>query len=70
MNTKKLIGLLCWLAAFAIPFHSALLSTEELGKQDGGQVKGLVAFVAFVALIFMGYIFVDGSATKKAPHSH
>lgn len=69
MNSKKLIGLLCWLAAFAIPFHSALLSTEQLGKEDGGQVKGLIAFVAFLILIFTGYIFVDGSS-KKSAHSH
>lgn len=70
MNTKKLIGLLCWLAAFAIPFHSALLSTEKLGYEDGGQLKGLAAFVAFLVLVFLGYIFVDGSGSKKAQHGH
>jgi hypothetical protein len=66
MNTKKLIGFLCWLGAFAIPFHSALLSTEKVNN-----IQGLIAFVVFVVLVFTGYLLVDGSGSKSTEsHGH
>jgi hypothetical protein len=66
MNKRRIIGYLCWLAAFLIPFQSALLSTEEIGN-----VRGLISFVVLVALLFLGYILVDGAnAADKAKASH
>ena len=64
---KRIIGFLCWLAAFLIPFQSALLSTEQVSN-----VKGLVSFVALVGLVFLGYILVDGAnaADKAKAHGH
>ncbi len=56
MRTRRIIGYVCWLAAFAIPFQSALLSTEQVSN-----VKGLISFVALVILVFIGYILVDGA---------
>lgn len=65
MNTRKLIGLLCWLLAFAVPAHYALLATEEVSN-----VKGLVSFVAFMFLVFVGYWLVDSSGSGKAESQH
>ena len=53
MNTKKIIGLLCWLLAFAIPARFALLETEHVEN-----IPGLIAFVGFVFLICLRYFFV------------
>lgn len=62
MNTKRLIGYLCWLIAFIIPFQPALLSTEEVPN-----VTGLISFLIMLALLFTGYILVDGAnAAAKA----
>ncbi len=60
MNTKKIIGLLCWLFAFAIPARYGLLETETVEN-----IPGLIGFVSFVFLIFIGYFLVDGSSAKK-----
>ncbi|HEY0976319.1 MAG TPA: hypothetical protein VGE21_02520 [Flavobacteriales bacterium] len=73
MNSKKIIGFLCW-ALSLIPFQYALLNTDTVVHADGSadNVKGLISFVAFLLLIFMGYLFVD-SASSKAPaaeHGH
>lgn len=67
MNTKKLIGLACWLLAFAVPFQFALLDTESVVRPDGSpnNVKGLLSFVAMVVLLFAGYMFYDGANAKK-----
>ena len=67
MNKRRIIGYLCWLAAFLIPFQSALLSTEEVGN-----VTGLVSFVILVFMVFLGYILVDGAnaADKAKAHGH
>jgi len=67
MNTKKLIGLVCWLLAFALPFQSALLDTERVVHEDGSpnNVKGLLCFVAMLILLFAGYMFVDSANAKK-----
>ncbi|HRH39475.1 MAG TPA: hypothetical protein PK760_14075 [Flavobacteriales bacterium] len=65
MNTKKIIGLLCWLLAFAIPARYALLESETVGN-----IPGLISFVSFMFLIFIGYYLVDSSSDKKASHGH
>jgi hypothetical protein len=65
MNTRKLIGLLFWLLAFAVPAHYALLSTEEVSN-----ITGLVSFVAFMVLVFLGYWLVDSSDSGKAESHH
>lgn len=67
---KKIIGLVLWLAAFTLPFRYALLDTEELqGPEGANNIVGLISFVAMLALIFIGYVLVDGSK-KAASHGH
>ncbi|MBK9760739.1 MAG: hypothetical protein IPO90_12385 [Flavobacteriales bacterium] len=51
---------MCWLFAFAIPARYGLLETETVGN-----IPGLIGFVSFVFLIFIGYFLVDGSSAKK-----
>lgn len=65
MNTKKIIGLLLWLAAFSIPFKLSLLSTEEVDN-----ITGLASFVVMLALVFTGYALVDGSGAKAGEQGH
>jgi hypothetical protein len=65
MNTKKIIGLLLWVVAFAIPFKFALLNTEEVDN-----ITGLVGFVVFLALVFTGYALVDSSSASSGEHGH
>lgn len=65
MNTKKIIGLLCWLLAFAIPARYSLLESETVGN-----IPGLIAFVSFMFLIFIGYYLVDSSGSKNESHGH
>jgi hypothetical protein len=65
MNTKKIIGLLLWLVAFAIPFKFSLLSTEGVDN-----ITGLVSFVVLIALVFTGYALVDGSRAKTGEQGH
>lgn len=67
MNTKKIAGLLCWLLAFLIPARFALLETDTLEVRN---IPGLIAFVSFVFLVFLGYWLVDSSADKKESHGH
>lgn len=72
---KKIIGLILWLAAFALPFRHAILDTKEVISDDGraDNITGLISFVAMLALFFIGYILVDGAGAKKAPaeaHGH
>ena len=67
MNTKKIAGLLCWLLAFILPARFALLETDTLEVQN---IPGLIAFVIFVFLIFLGYYLVDSSGDKKESHGH
>lgn len=57
---KKYIGYLLWVLGFAIPFQSALLSTEEVGN-----VKGLVSFIVMMALVFAGYLLVDSATSTQ-----
>ncbi len=57
---KKYIGYLLWVLGFAIPFQSALLSTEEVGN-----VKGLVSFIVMMALVFAGYLLVDSATAAQ-----
>ncbi|HMQ75831.1 MAG TPA: hypothetical protein PKE21_02900 [Flavobacteriales bacterium] len=66
MNTKKLLGLLCWLLAFTIPFRPSILNTDGVGN-----TLGLVSFVAMLALVFIGYWLVDSSGSKATEgHGH
>ncbi len=61
MNTKKLLGILCWLLAFAIPFRPSILDTEGVGN-----TLGLLSFLAMVVLVFLGYWLVDSSGSKAS----
>lgn len=63
MNTKKLIGIVLWLLAFAIPFRFSLLETGDVGN-----IKGLVSFVVMLALVFTGYALFDSG--KQESHGH
>jgi len=71
MNTKKIIGLLCWLLAFTLPFQFSLLSPDEIAHPDGtpNNTVGLISFVAMLTLVFDGYALVDASG-KKAQEGH
>jgi hypothetical protein len=64
MNTKKIAGFACWLAAL-FPFQYALLSTEHVHNTEG-----LIAFVGFLLLMFTGYMLVDGSSGAKDHGEH
>ncbi|MBV6403787.1 MAG: hypothetical protein IT228_09630 [Flavobacteriales bacterium] len=66
MNTKKLLGILCWLLAFAIPFRPSILDTEGVGN-----TLGLLSFLAMLVLVFLGYWLVDSSGPKASEgHGH
>ena len=72
---KKIIGLVMWLAAFAIPFRHAILNTKEVLVDDGraDNITGLISFVIMIALLFGGYALVYSAGTKKvegAGHGH
>ncbi len=72
---KKMIGLAMWLVAFLLPFRFAILDTDDLVQPDGtiNNIKGLLSFVAMVALLFAGYAMVDSSKkqdTGGAAHGH
>ncbi|HRF81497.1 MAG TPA: hypothetical protein PL070_15580 [Flavobacteriales bacterium] len=72
---KKLIGLALWLLAFALPFRFAILDTDDLLQADGSinNVKGLISFVAMLALLFTGYALIDSASPKPGSddsHGH
>ncbi|HPF90773.1 MAG: hypothetical protein H6590_04325 [Flavobacteriales bacterium] len=69
---KKIIGLVLWLIAFAIPFRFAILDTEDLLGPDGtvNNVKGLFSFVALLALLFTGYALIDSASPKPGSEEH
>ncbi|MBL7952097.1 MAG: hypothetical protein JNM62_10285 [Flavobacteriales bacterium] len=72
---KKLIGLALWLLAFLIPFRFAILDTGDLLQPDGSidNIKGLISFVAMIALLFTGYALIDSASPKPGtgePHGH
>ncbi len=62
---KKIIGFTCWLIAFLIPAHWALLETDGVSN-----MPGLFAFVSFVVLVFAGYWFVDSAPSKTSSEGH
>ncbi|MCW5897742.1 MAG: hypothetical protein KIT10_00615 [Flavobacteriales bacterium] len=62
---KKYIGLALWLIAFLIPFQFSLLSTDGVGN-----IKGLISFVALIALVFIGYALVDSAGQKASGDGH
>lgn len=65
MNIKKLLGFACWLLAFIVPAHYALLNSEYTSN-----THGLIAFLCFVFLVFFGYWLVDSSSARSADHGH
>jgi hypothetical protein len=68
MPTKKIIGLALWLLAFSLPFWWSLLNTDQVVYEDGSanNIKGLLSFVALLALLFIGYALVDSAGSKHA----
>ena len=53
----------------------AILDTEELQGAAGAEnIKGLISFVAMLALLFTGYVLVDSSKdqahTESPSHGH
>lgn len=70
---KKIIGLVLWLSAFALPFRHAILDTKEVVGEDGraDNITGLISFVGMIALFFIGYVLVDSAGAKKVEaHGH
>ncbi|HMC96096.1 MAG TPA: hypothetical protein VKG92_00440 [Flavobacteriales bacterium] len=72
---KKIIGLALWLIAFLIPFKYAILDTDEVVLENGraDNITGLLAFVATIALLFVGYLVFDSAGSKPASddgHGH
>jgi hypothetical protein len=72
---KKLIGLGLWLLAFLIPFRYAILDSTDLVQADGttDNIKGLLSFVAMLALLFVGYFLVDSASHQPGAedtHGH
>jgi len=64
MNTKKALAIVIWIIAFAIPARYGLLETEEVGN-----IPGLIGFVSFLVLVFVGYFLMDSASTTKT-HGH
>jgi hypothetical protein len=62
---KKISGWVCWALAFLVPARFALLESETVSN-----IPGLIAFVSFVFLVFLGYYLVDSSGDKKESHGH
>ena len=63
---KKISGWACWALAFLIPARVALLETETVSN-----IPGLIAFVCFVFLVFLGYWLVDSAGDKRSEsHGH
>ncbi len=69
---KKILGLVLWLLAFLIPFKYAILDTDSVVLENGraDNILGLLAFVAMIALIFIGYALVDSASPKPGSGSH
>lgn len=65
MNTKKILGIIIWIAAFAIPARYGLLQTEQVNN-----ITGLIGFVSFIFLLFLGYYLVDSSSSKAGAGGH
>lgn len=60
---KKYIGYALWLIAFTIPFRGSYVETEEASN-----VFGLFSFLVVLALVFIGYVLVDGAAKTDEAH--
>jgi len=69
---KKMIGLALWLVALLIPFRYAILDTTDLIQPDGTvqNMKGLLSFVAVIALFFAGYALVDSAKKQGSGEAH
>lgn len=72
---KKLIAIALWILAFALPFRYAILDTDDLLQPDGSidNIKGLLSFIIMLALLFVGYWFMDSASPKPGTgdtHGH
>lgn len=69
---KKIIGLVLWLIAFAIPFRYAILDTDDTVLDTGrtDNITGLVSFVIMIALLFGGYALIDSTGKKPGTEGH
>ncbi len=63
MNSKKILGVACWLVCL-VPMHYALLDAEASSNKTG-----LIALVGMMALLLVGYALFD-SGSSKAPAEH
>lgn len=64
MNKKKLLGWGFWLLGVLVPMHAGLMHTEVVDN-----TTGLLSFIAFVACMFIGYMFYDsGSSHTQEEH--
>ena len=64
MNVKRVLGFVAMLLIFAIPVQTALLDVGEMNN-----VTGLISFVAFLVLLFIGYALVDSSYPKPGANA-
>ena len=65
MNKKKLLGWGFWLLGVLVPMHAGLMDTEQVDN-----TTGLLSFIAFVACLFIGYIFYDSGSSKLTEEGH
>jgi len=59
MNVKRILGLLAMLVGFLIPFQYSYLDISV-----NNNVIGLIGFIGFITLVFVGYALVDSSYPK------
>ena len=65
MNVKRILGLLAMLVGFLIPFQYSYLDISV-----NNNVIGLIGFIVFLTLVFVGYALVDSSYPKPGSSSH
>jgi tellurite resistance protein TehA-like permease len=71
ITKNMIIGWVIWSIGLLIPMHAGLLDTENVLTEEGhiDNVTGLLSFVAFVACMFIGYMFYD-SGSSRAQEQH
>lgn len=62
---KKYIGFALWALALALPFRFAMLSTSGVSN-----VVGLISFLGFMVLVFVGYALVDSGSSPAQNEQH
>ena len=65
MNVKRILGLISMLVGFLIPFQYAFLEVSV-----NKNTIGLIGFVAFLTLVFIGYALIDSSYPKPGASDH